>query len=252
MTGNASVAQRPVTGEGTAMGGISARRGERPYQRRRRGPVLVVVAVLAIAAATTWTVVFNNVGGPAGREACPAPTASPPPGSPPPGEVLPSDALDGVAPVPPAAVTMRVFNAGGQRGQANLVAAQLADNGFPKPEAANDPFFPTGDMECTGQLRFGPAGQAAASTVALVLPCIELVRDGRTGETVDVAVGTAFGDVNPGRAVQEALDQLAGPSGGTDGSGNADPAADPDAPVAAAPVPTVDPAVLEEARKASC
>ena len=36
-------------------------------------------------------------------------------------------------------------------------------------------------MECIGQLRFGTAGEAAASTLALVLPCVELVRDGRGG-----------------------------------------------------------------------
>jgi hypothetical protein len=184
------------------MTGTPTRRS-RPYQRRRRGPVLVVVAVLAV-----------------------------------------------VAPVPPATVRVKALNAGGQRGQANLVAAQLGDLGF--AEAAppdNDPFFPDGDMECIGQLRFGPAGEAAASTVALVLPCAELVRDARADDTVDVSVGTAFGDLNPIRAVRDALDQLSAPSGGSDGSANADPQN-----VDAAPTtpPAVDPQVLEEARSASC
>ena len=70
-------------------------------------------------------------------------------------------------------------------------------------------------MECIGQLRFGPAGEGAASTLALVLPCAEMVRDDRPDDTVDVAVGTAFGDVNPVRAARDALDQLSGPSAGT-------------------------------------
>ena len=218
----------------------------RPYQRRRRTPVLVVVAVLAAAAFATWSVVFVNASGPSGADSCPAT-------NPPVGEVLPDDALDAVTPVPPGSVPVRVLNAGGQRGQANLVAAQLGDLGFGEAAPpANDPFYPDENLECIAQLRFGSAGEAAASTLALVLPCAEMVRDGRTESTVDVAVGTAFGDINPGTQAQDVLDQLsAAPTGGTDGSANADPNADPNA--ADAPrAPQVDPTLLEEARSASC
>ena len=214
----------------------------RPYQRRRRGPVLVVVAVLAAAAIATWTVVLVNAAGPSGAATCPVAAT-------PVGEVLPSDALDAVAPVPPGAAPVRVLNAGGQRGQASLVAAQLEDLGFSAAaEPATDPMFPEGDMECYGQLRFGPAGEAAASTLTLVLPCAELVRDGRQDDTVDLSVGTAFGDFNPGRAARDALDQLAEPGGGSDGSANADPNAADAAPAG----PAVDPELVEEARSASC
>ena len=216
----------------------------RPYQRRRRGPVLLVVAVLAVAVAVTWTTVLIKTGGATGVAACPSPAAGPVPG-----EVLPASALANVAPVPPPAVKVRVLNAGGQRGQANLVAAQLGDFGFPQAAPpTNDPLYPDGDMVCTGQLRFGQAGLGAASTVALLVPCAELVRDGRADDTVDVAVGTAFSDVNPGRAVRDALDQL-GASGGTTGSGNADPAAG-NAPSPAAPV--IDASTLAAAREATC
>jgi hypothetical protein len=119
------------------------------------------------------------------------------------------------------------------------VAAQFGDFGF--AEAApptNDPLFPDGNMECTGQVRFGPAGEAGASTVALLLPCAELVRDARTDDTVDVSVGTAFGDLNPVRAARDALDEL---SAGSSGEGGA-----------AGPPPPVDPGVLAEARGRSC
>ncbi|WP_219417218.1 envelope integrity protein Cei [Pseudonocardia nigra] len=219
----------------------------RPYQRRRRDPVMAVVAVLAVVAVATWTVVLLNATGPAGTMSCPAPVGGPPP----PGEVLALDALDTVPPVPPDAVRVRVFNAGGQRGQANLVAAQLGDLGFAEAAPpANDPFYPEENLECVGQLRFGPAGERAASTLALVLPCAELVRDAREDDTVDVSVGTAFGDFNPMRAALDALDQLSAPGGGSDGSANADPeAADAPAPQQQ---PTVDPAVLEEARTGVC
>jgi hypothetical protein len=204
----------------------------------------VVVSLLAVAAVATWTVVLVDANGPSAATACPAPATGSLPG-----EVVDLRTLDSTAPVPPSAARVRVLNAGGQRGQANLVAAQLSDLGF--PEAAppdNDPFYPNGDMECVGQLRFGPAGQGAARTLALVLPCTELVRDGRTDDAVDVSVGTGFRDVNPPRAVRNALDQI-GTGEGTDGSANAGPS-DPAASDAA--TPGVDPTVLETARNAAC
>jgi hypothetical protein len=220
-------------------------RRTRPYQRRRRSPVLVLVSVLAVVAITTWVTVLVAASGLAGAASCP--TVDPAPG-----EVLEAGSLDGVAPIPPASVRVRALNAGGQRGQANLVAAQLGDLGF--GEAAppdNDPFYPAEDMECFGQIRFGQAGEAAASTLGLVLPCAELVRDMRPDDSVDVAVGTAFGDLSPGRAQRDALDELARPTGGSsDGAANADPNA-ADAPTAPAQ-PAVDPTLLQEARSASC
>jgi hypothetical protein len=217
----------------------------RPYQRRRRGPVLLVVAVLAVVVTVTWTTVLVKSGGATGVAACPPPTAGPAPG-----EVLPAGALANVAPVPPSAVKVRVLNAGGQRGQANLVAAQFGDFDFAQAAPpTNDPLYPNGDMVCTGQVRFGQAGQGAASTVALLVPCAELVRDGRADDTVDVSVGTAFSDVNPARAVRDVLDQLAASGSGTTGSGNADPAAG-NAPSPATPV--IDAGTLAAAREATC
>jgi LytR cell envelope-related transcriptional attenuator len=217
----------------------------RPYQRRRRGPVLVVVAALALVVAVTWSTVLIKTGAAAGVAACPLPAAGPAPG-----EVLPAGALANVPPAPPSTVKVRVLNAGGQRGQANLVAAQFGDFGFAQAAPpTNDTFFPDGDMVCTGQVRFGQAGLGAASTVALLVPCAELVRDARGDDTVDVAVGTTFGDVNPGRAVRDALDQLGASGSGTTGSGNADPAAGNAPPQATA---VVDPATLAAAREATC
>jgi hypothetical protein len=153
---------------------------------------------------------------------------------------LEAGALDGVTPVPPAAVRTTVFNGGGQRGQANLVAAQLGDLGFGEARPPdNDPLYPQGDLECGGQLRFGQSGEAAAATLQLVLPCLEAVRDERGDDSVDVAVGTGFTDVNPGRDVQDALEQLGAPGSGENGEGGQ---------VAA---PQLDPQVLENAREAA-
>lgn len=205
--------------------------------------MIAIVTVLAVAAVSIWAMVLVNAAGAAGTGSCAPPVAGPPPG-----ESLAADALEGVAPAAPSTVQVRVLNAGGQRGQANLVAAQLGDLGFGQADPPdNDPFYPNGDMECTGQVRFGPAGEAGASTVALLLPCAELVRDGRADDTVDVSVGTAFGDLTPVRAAQDALDQLSAPGGDADGSGNVDLAGGQ-----AGPPPTVDPAVLDEARSRTC
>lgn len=205
----------------------------RPYQRRRRGPVIAVVTVLAVLAVATWATVLLGAGGADGSRTCPAVAQGPAPGA-----SLAPDALDTTAPTAPGAVRVTVLNAGGQRGQANLVAAQLGDLGF--AEAAppsNDPFYPDGDMECVGQVRFGPAGETAAGTVALVLPCAELVRDTRADDSVDVSVGTAFGDLNPPGPVRDVLEAL---------TAAATPTEDGSAP------PTVDPADVEDARDAGC
>lgn len=217
----------------------------RPYQRRRRIPVIAVVTVLLIAAAATWSAVLIKADATTGAAACPRATSGPPPG-----DVLAAGALTNVAPAAPATVKVRVLNAGGQRGQANLVAAQFSDFGFVQSAPpTNDTFYPDGDMACKGQIRFGQAGQGAASTVALLVPCAELVRDRRADATVDVAVGTTFGDLNPGRAVRDTLEQLGASGSGSDGAGNADPSANNPAP---ATTPVVDAGTLKAAREAGC
>lgn len=214
----------------------------RPYYRRRARPFLTLVTTLAVLAAATWTVVFTATSGALGVPPCPTP-----PSGDPPGEVLSPDTLDDVTPAAPATVRVRVLNAGGQRGQANLVAAQLGDLGFSEAgEPANDSYFPDGDMECAGQLRFGDAGQAAAATLSLVLPCTELIRDGRTDDSVDVVIGTGFTNVRPKRAVRDVLDQLSS-SSGTDGSENAGNVSE-----ATSATPIVDPELLAQAREREC
>lgn len=207
-----------------------------PYERRRHRPVLALAVALAAMAVVTWTVVLSTAGGSVPLS-CPSPADGRPPG-----EVLDIDALDEISPAPVDSVPVRVLNAGGQRGQANLVAAELGDLGF--REAAppdNDPFHLDGEMECLGQLRFGPGGEAGAATLALVLPCTEPVRDTRGDNSVDVVVGTEFRDVDPVRAVRDVFDELANPT-----------TADSPDPEAATPQPVLDPDVLTEARSSTC
>jgi len=213
---------------------------DRPYGRRRRRPVVALVAVLGASVVVTWAIVLSTAGD-TKPLSCPAPATGTEAG-----EVLDVEDLDEVAPVAAGVVRVRVLNAGGQRGQANLVAAQLGDLGF--VEAAppgNDPFHPDSEMECVGQLRFGPSGEAAAATLALVLPCTEPVRDGRADDSVDVVVGTEFREVDPPRAVRDVLDELANPGATVESVDPADPGVAP-APQA------VSPDVLAAARGSAC
>ncbi|ANY08727.1 envelope integrity protein Cei [Pseudonocardia sp. HH130630-07] len=192
-------------------------RAERPYERRRTRPILITSAVLAVVVAATWTVVLSSASEGPSTTACPAPAAGALPGA-----ELDRAEFASIAPATPRDVRFQVLNAGGQRGQANLVSAQLRDLAFGEANTpGNDPAFPDGDLGCIGQLRFGPDGGPGAATLSLALPCMELVRDDRPGGTVDVVVGTAFTDVAPGRAARDALDQLASP--GNEGGAQADP-----------------------------
>jgi hypothetical protein len=217
----------------------------RPYQRRRRGPVIVVVSILAVITIATWATVLSTASDGSAAATCPPPAGGTAPGAP-----VERDALYAVAPAPVSAVKVLVRNAGGQRGQANLVAAELGDLGI--AEAAppdNDPVYSSGDLDCAGQLRYGQAGEAAASTLTLVLPCVELIRDDRQDDSLDLAVGDSFGDLSPSKAGKDALSQLGDTTGGSDGSTNADPDAPDSAP---APTPSVDPALLSKARENIC
>jgi hypothetical protein len=203
----------------------------RPYQRRSLRPAGVLVAVLASVVALTWVVVLGTSSDGTGGSVCPpSPTLLA-------GPVQPATALDQTPPAPLQLVRIRVLNGGGQRGQANLVASQLGELGFTEAaDPTNDPLYPQGELSCRGNIRYGAAGAASARTVSLVLPCLPLVRDGRTDETVDVAVGTLFGDVHPAKAAKDVLDQLSGPGGQTTEGGS----------------PSIDHDLLTKAREVRC
>ena len=212
-----------------------------PYRRRSARPVAVVLGVLTVMVVVTWTTVFSNAREAPAGTVCPPPSAAPA-GQPQFGAPQPSTALDQVAPAAPATVRIRVLNGGGQRGQANLVASQLGDLGFTEAaDPVNDPFYPNGNLNCRGNLRYGPNGSAAARTVSLVLPCLALVKDNRADDSVDVAVGVLFGEVNASKAAKDALRQLGSPSGQATAGGNG-----------AVPTPTLDPELLARARAARC
>ncbi|RZQ63265.1 LytR family transcriptional regulator [Amycolatopsis suaedae] len=120
------------------------------------------------------------------------------------------DGLDSVAPMPPDKIQVRVLNASKNRGQGAIVTAGLKDMGFTKAlDPANDPAYEGREANCRGQIRFGENGMAAARTLSLADPCVELIKDNREDGTVDLAIGSAFRDPRPTKEGRQVLQQLA-------------------------------------------
>ena len=169
------------------------------YRTRRPIPAVLLVVILGAAAALVWLTVLHQT-----EQGC----QSPPPSSA--AVRLPANGLDAVSPASPQLTRVQVLNAGGVRGAATIVNATLGQLGFaPTNTPANDTHYPDFDLHCYGEIRFGVAGQAAARTLSLAVPCADLVRDGRPDAGVDLALGTKFGTVRPNDAARGALLELA-------------------------------------------
>lgn len=198
------------------------------YHRRRRTPILVVVAVLLIGAGIAWFQVLKPV--PAASTSCnspgPAPTSSSSTakstGSTPSaapaaaagkttarttasttatttsivtslGSFASPNSLIGVRPADPAIITLQVFNASTARGQAKTVTNDLRTAGFTSIlGGTNDPLYPAQDLVCAAEIRYGQAGTAAARTLLLVEPCAQLVLDNRISDSVDLSLGARY------------------------------------------------------------
>jgi hypothetical protein len=161
---------------------------------------------------------------------------------------------------------VQVLNANGVRGEAAVVDGALAQLGFaPTTTPANDPQYPAFDLHCYGEIRFGAAGQAAARTLSLAVPCAELVRDVRPDAGVDLALGTKFIAVQPNNAARTILRELAGlersvPVGAARGGLAArseppeitPPASQSTTSMTQSVVPLVDRDLLRQARQVRC
>ena len=220
------------------------------YRARKPLPAVIVIVLLSAVAGLVWMGVLNRPDPTsAGCQATASDNTAAGPLIPPapiaPGQRLPAEGLDAVPPAPPQLVVVQVLNANGQRGEAGIVATELAELGFaPTPEPTNDPLHPAFDLRCHGEIRFGPAGQAAARTLSLAMPCADLVRDARPDGMVELALGTEFSKLRPNDAAREALERLAQPSPPL--------ALSQGGPSARLTTPTVDPNLLREARRVEC
>ena len=194
------------------------------YRRRRYWPALTVIAVLLVGAVIVW---FPSLRpNPENSSACnapgPAPATTAPTTrsvsaeatSPAAGESAASSAsapettaqivtslgayadhesLAAVRPANPSTIALRVYNSSSTRGQAKAVTDELRAAGFESIlGGANDPLYPAADLRCVAQIRFGPAGAAAARTVLLVAPCAQLVVDNRVDDSVDLSLGARY------------------------------------------------------------
>jgi LytR cell envelope-related transcriptional attenuator len=177
------------------------------YRTRRPMPAVLLAVVLCTVAGLAWFSVLHQ-----SEDSCPSPGAENQRAYPAAtfSQRLRADGLDGVPPAPPQFTHVQVLNANGVGGKAAVVDGALAQLGFaPTPTPANDPHYPDFDLHCYGEIRFGTAGQAAARTLSLAVPCAELVRDVRPDARVDLALGTKFIALQPNDAARTALLDLA-------------------------------------------
>ncbi len=221
------------------------------YRTRRPMRAVILAVILATTAGLVWFSALHQTenGCQSAESAAAAQVTST--------ERLPADGLDAVAPAPPQFTRVQVLNANGVVGEATVVDGALARLGFaPTTRPANDPLNPALDLRCYGEIRFGAAGQAAARTLSLALPCAELVRDVRPDAVVDLALGTKFIALRPNDAARTALLDLAGlgnsvPAGLSRG-GLATQAEPPSMDRRTQSMPVVNPDLLRRARQVQC
>ena len=176
--------------------GSSVDKNGAEFQRRKFGPGIAAVAVLAVLTALSWAFVLTRPVDVAEASACNAPPTPTDPAAPKLGELVGRSALINVGPAKLADTKIRVLNASGQGGQAGEVAGALRDLGFAAPTAANDPIYAATRLTCQGQIRFGKGGRPGAAAVWLVAPCVELYEDDRKDDSADLVIGTDFTSLN--------------------------------------------------------
>jgi hypothetical protein len=165
----------------------------RPFRRRNARPAIGALIVLLVATGVVWSVALTHRPEVHEAAACNPPPEQADPAQPHLGTPVSRSTMTNVAPARLADTKIRVLNASGRGGQAADVAGVLHDLGFAQPTAANDPIYANTRLTCQGQIRFGDAGEAGAAALWLVAPCTELLRDDRTEDSVDLALGTDFG-----------------------------------------------------------
>ncbi|HJC30438.1 MAG TPA: envelope integrity protein Cei [Candidatus Dietzia intestinipullorum] len=173
---------------------------------RLRTPYVLFIVAALILGGLIWSLALRGNDAATQAVACPAPPSGEGSGF----EEQSATSLDSVEPAFLEDTRVRVLNANGQSGQAGAVAAQLAERGFqPAGEdtTGNDPVYAQ-DLECHGQIRYGEEGEAAARSLSLAAPCMQLVSDGREDASVDLVLGTIFSRLAESTASVGALDEL--------------------------------------------
>jgi len=163
-----------------------ARQARRHAEHERQtvifGVIFAVLAVTLLIGAAVYTetvrIPFLN-----------RPFSSP---QPPPPPVVPCPEPEGVLPVDLADVTVNVFNTTSYGGLAQTSADNLASLGFAQGETGNK------NRVATTQIVFGPEAIPQAYTLLPYVPGAELSYDpARTGQSVDLLLGTNVAEVDP-------------------------------------------------------
>jgi LytR cell envelope-related transcriptional attenuator len=181
----------------------------RPFRRRNFLPGILLLVAMAVVTMLVWVIALSRPADVPEAAVCNAPPPAADPSAPTPlGEQVSRSSMIDVTPAKLADTKIRVLNASGQGGQAAEVAGELRDLGFAEPAAANDTVYANTRLECQGQIRFGPAGRAAAAAVWLVAPCTELFQDQRSDDSVDLAIGTEFTELSHSDDIDAVLASL--------------------------------------------
>ena len=157
----------------------------RPSTARRPLPALVFLLILALLTAIVWWRVIHRVS----SEASSAKSSTS--CSPAPVMVVPA----------PKTVTVHVLNATNRQGLAAGARSKLAKAGFVVADIGND------DVPIAGvaEIRYGPAGRAAAKLVAYYFPGATLIGSARTDSQVEIALGAKFTTVSTTATVKQAM-----------------------------------------------
>ena len=164
----------------------------RRVSSRRPIPPLIFLVILAVVALGVWFKVLQNDQDRPGAAAdeCPAPPTV--------------TALD------PTTVRLRILNGTETEGLAAQVSAEFVGRGFAVTETDND--RSGREVLAVGELRYGPRGGDQAAYVALFVPGITLIRDTRSDDLIDIAIGPEFTTLASPEAIAVAIATPAAPT----------------------------------------
>jgi len=164
----------------------------RRVSSRRPIPPLIFLVILAVVALGVWFKVLQNDQDRPGAAAdeCPAPPTV--------------TALD------PTTVRLRILNGTETAGLAAQVSAEFVGRGFAVTETDND--RSGREVLAVGELRYGPRGGDQAAYVALFVPGITLIRDTRSDDLIDIAIGPEFTTLASPEAIAVAIATPAAPT----------------------------------------
>lgn len=168
-------------------------------ERRRPLPAIAFIAALSVLTALVWFRVLHRTDGDAsssGAKACPTASTS----------TTATAAAPKVVPAPQR-VSVLVLNSTQRNGIAGAAKGLLQKRGFTVTNATDDAKIYGGHGLIPGvaEIRYGPAGRAAATLLRFYLPGATLKTLSTTSPIVTVALGQKYKQLAPAATVTAAL-----------------------------------------------